>query len=265
MNQPRVYCLCPTYCREDCLASSLYLFQQQTYPNRILYILDDAGQYIHTRGKDYVVLSGSTRFPSIMAKYAYLMEILLPQMDDSDIICFWEDDDIYLPRYIEGVVRAIQEEKKPLAKHFKLYSYYQDQILLIDGLSNIYFSTWAVTAELARKTEIPKDKKANADQVYISRLLHNAGYTEQSQVADSSRAFGIQFIYRFTGVPFHASSFMTKPDDEHWYDLVPQYVKPTKTNILLRPKLGKDVKELIDRIYRKSSDADQSAENTRLD
>lgn len=98
----KVACLCPTYRRPFCLRNAVACFEAQTYENRELIVLDDAGQYRGHEGDRWRVISVPLRFRSLPAKFN-----ALASLSDADAFCVWEDDDIYLPWHVEAHAHAL--------------------------------------------------------------------------------------------------------------------------------------------------------------
>lgn len=237
--EPRIFCLCPTYCRPEVLATSVFLFEKQTYNNKVLYILDDAGEFVHCRGKDWILISFDKRFPSLPSKYNYLFNMLKEEMKDDDIVAVWEDDDLYLPRYLEAVEIALRGQEKA-CKHFTLYSWYQDKLLKENGLGNTFHSCIALKAGLLKEMGgwIETDIAA-FDVKFLEAITH------LTNLADSSKPCGIQFVYRFSGLKYHGSCFMRHPFDTFWYERVGQVIKPQHKNLHLKPHLDPLAKSIL--------------------
>ena len=102
------------------LANLLAQFQAQTYrPDlRRLFILDDAGQFgqqklttergwIHFGMQDFDLWSTRCKFPTLPAKYAWLVERALRW--GADAFVAMDDDDIYLPEHVENHARVLAE------------------------------------------------------------------------------------------------------------------------------------------------------------
>ena len=120
--KPRVSCICPTYGRAHTLGESLDCFLQQTYHPRELFILNDAPvkyrevqdarlheayaspQRIVYVGRGCMVhVFNEAQFQTLGHKYMRLMELA-----GGDIICHWDDDDLYLPGHIESRVERLR-------------------------------------------------------------------------------------------------------------------------------------------------------------
>ncbi|MDR1963555.1 MAG: glycosyltransferase family 2 protein [Planctomycetaceae bacterium] len=91
---------CSTYNRPEMLGELIASFEMQDYPAkyRELIVLDDAGQYGDIRGKNWQVVSFPRRFASLGEKRNACVSLTSP---DSDHIVIADDDDIYLPHWLQ--------------------------------------------------------------------------------------------------------------------------------------------------------------------
>ena len=147
---PFIVALCPTYRRPECLANSLWLWGQQTYPaDRCSLIMFDDGGSFHNQNngqwdisvpgwqwKDsWKLVASSWRLPSITDKYNHLA-FLAPQETDAFLI--WEDDDIYLPGYVEAHAKVLAEHE--YSKAAQVMSDYPGY-LIIEEAAGRFFSS----------------------------------------------------------------------------------------------------------------------------
>lgn len=91
---------CCTYNRPHLLGELIESFQRQTYPKSHceLVILDDAGQYGDIRGENWQVVSFPRRFASLGEKRNACISLTT---HESNHVVITDDDDIYLPWWIE--------------------------------------------------------------------------------------------------------------------------------------------------------------------
>jgi glycosyltransferase involved in cell wall biosynthesis len=94
---------CCTYNRPHLLGELIHSFEIQTYPanQRELIILDDAGQYGDVRGNSWQIISFPRRFASLGEKRNACVSLTSPE---SKWIVIADDDDIYLPHWLESHV-----------------------------------------------------------------------------------------------------------------------------------------------------------------
>jgi len=118
----KVACICPTYGRPHLVPSTIWLFQAQknTGFDLRLFILDDANQFDSQVHTNWELLVRRDRFPSLGAK----INALVRQAVDwgAEIICMWDDDDIYLSEHVQNHVLEILETNTqwsvPRTKYF---------------------------------------------------------------------------------------------------------------------------------------------------
>lgn len=107
MPTPAITAICPTYGRQKhLLENTLACFAAQTMTDSRLLIIDDLGNLAGVRVPPRVsVVSTSTRFPSLPAKYNSASYIHSPYL------VVWEDDDFYGPRHLENAFTALQRHQ----------------------------------------------------------------------------------------------------------------------------------------------------------
>jgi hypothetical protein len=98
-KEPKITCLCPTYGRFSLLRESLTWFLTQTYKNKELIILNDAPVKIECGIPGVRVVNVSSQ-PTLGHKRKLLLELAA-----SDLVTHWDDDDIYLPFFLEQAVK----------------------------------------------------------------------------------------------------------------------------------------------------------------
>ncbi len=98
---------CCTYNRPHLLGELIESFQRQSYPKSHceLLVLDDAGQYGDLRGENWQIVSIPRRFASIGEKRNASFSLASP---DTDIFVVADDDDIYLPWWLETHARNFE-------------------------------------------------------------------------------------------------------------------------------------------------------------
>ncbi len=97
---------CPTYNARlaSLVGNSIACFEAQTYKNAKLIVLDDTGHFEPAAGPGWRLLVETKRYETLSAKYNRMIRLA----GGADVICVWEDDDIYLPWHIEAAVTALQ-------------------------------------------------------------------------------------------------------------------------------------------------------------
>ena len=98
---------CCTFNRPHLLGELIESFQRQTYPKTHceLVVLDDGGQYGDVRGENWQIVSFSRRFASLGEKRNACVSLTSP---DSEYFVVADDDDIYLPWWLEYHARNFQ-------------------------------------------------------------------------------------------------------------------------------------------------------------
>lgn len=108
---PGVSVLCPTYGRTRTLVELIASFYRQTYTGPVeLVILNDLTQQklaLHPtmvcNDRPVDILTAAERFPTLGAKRNALLDLA-----QYPLVAFWDDDDIYLPGFLEGAVQRYE-------------------------------------------------------------------------------------------------------------------------------------------------------------
>ena len=139
---PLVTCIMPTKDRHDWVKQSIKLFQEQTYPNRQLLIVDDSetslgldDDYVYGQqerierceqiaaGKlkavDYYWVGGTQKHlhainPDFRAWTLGAKRNAMVEASQGDIICHWDDDDYYAPTRIDVQVELMRLHNAPV-------------------------------------------------------------------------------------------------------------------------------------------------------
>ncbi len=100
-------CVC-TYLRPVELGYVIRCFQRQDYPatQREMVILDDAGQYEGTQGDRWRLISTDRRYETLGEKRNAAARLASP---GADVLCQWDDDDLYLPWALSASVAALAD------------------------------------------------------------------------------------------------------------------------------------------------------------
>jgi glycosyltransferase involved in cell wall biosynthesis len=105
MVSNRLICaICPTFNRPQWLGRAIRAFEKQTYENRFLVIIDDAGQYENQKGDRWELISIPRRVLSLGEK-RNIGASLAPR--DTWAYAVWDDDDLYMPWHLEALVEAL--------------------------------------------------------------------------------------------------------------------------------------------------------------
>lgn len=101
----KITAVCCTYNRPELLRKSLWMFQQQTHPDKELVILDDADQYDSQEGDNWRLVSLENRFRSLGEKRNVCASLVSA---DTDAIAVWDDDDLYFPWALEAHAKTLE-------------------------------------------------------------------------------------------------------------------------------------------------------------
>jgi len=104
LDGPKIAAVCITWDRPKLLGQMLRMFELQTYPNRELVILDNAGQYGHQQGDRWRLWSERRSYTSLGAKRNDAARLI---SSDTEAIAVWDDDDTYLPWALEACAFAL--------------------------------------------------------------------------------------------------------------------------------------------------------------
>jgi glycosyltransferase involved in cell wall biosynthesis len=101
----KITAFCPTLNRPELLGRMIKCFENQTYPNRELIILDDGGQYENQKGDKWQLISVPRRFRTLGEKNNAVMAMAAT---DSEAYAKADDDDIYMPWWLESIADGLK-------------------------------------------------------------------------------------------------------------------------------------------------------------
>lgn len=216
MTLPFVACLCPTYGRPRMAANAWACFNAQDYPaeRRALLILDDADQ-LYRGQRDRAYIARQERAPSLPAKYNALVA-LAAGFWKPDILCVWEDDDLYLPGHVSAHVRALQQTGRPWSHPSRVWSDYPGRMVQEESAGRFHAALAFTRQGLQDVGGWPDTKRADFDQMLMRRLRQRHG-----PPADPCEGTDPQYTFRWHTGHYHGQGTMRSPDDETWYDRTP--------------------------------------------
>jgi hypothetical protein len=205
---PGVSVLCPTYGRTRTLVELIESFYRQTYAGPVeLVILNDLVQQnlvlhpsIIRSDRPVDILTAAERFPTLGAKRNTLLDLA-----QYPLVAFWDDDDIYLPGFLEGAVRRYEAAAKQgwrmsRASHSWLLSGDPPVLRVMDGGP---FWTAVVERDLLLALDGFPLQDTQADVVLFDRM-NAAGL-----VPGESNTPGMpQFIRRWGTTPYEQVSIL---------------------------------------------------------
>lgn len=246
----RILCLCPTYNHASLLPNTLACFEAQTYKNRYLLILDDAGQIMPQSGDRWRIESVPARYPSLPAKYSVMLAIA---GDDWDAIAVWDDDDVYLPWHLAAAAEAIsagpaRATGSASAKPATILSSYSHELhcrscgarvqnwptwepgqcrscrsylthsypIRESGAGRFHGSLVISRAAIERIGGWIQTRRADFDQQQLAAV---ASCGPMADMVAHSPGNVPSYVYRWqTTNASHCSGLMRSPDNEDWYD-----------------------------------------------
>ena len=207
---PFVSCLCPNWHSPQMMGNTISCFVTQDYPanRRELIVLDDAGELRNDAHNGWQIISIPRRFRSLPEKFNAIAGLAR-----GDVLCVWEDDDIYLPHYISTHVRALEG---------RLWSKPSSVLSTYTGSPELEDATGRFHASLAFRREIfqriggwPLTKRGDFDQQLIARLSAIEPPGDPCQFESPS------YIFRWAQTnAYHGQAFMRGPEDEDWYERI---------------------------------------------
>jgi hypothetical protein len=210
----KIAALMPTYGRPRLVANALACFLAQDYPaeNRRPLILDDAGQIAPQSGADWEVWSTGKKFPSLPAKYKFLVD--RANEWSADAYSVWDDDDIYLPWHLPSHAQALANAG--WSHPSKAWSLYTGSLAL-ESATGRFHGALAVRRDFAERVGYwDNSTRCDYDQQIMGRLflLSPPGRPDLDNPPS--------YVYRWGSTHAdHCSGRCRGPDDATWYTQTP--------------------------------------------
>lgn len=210
----KIAALMPTYGRPSLAANSLACFLAQDYPREDcrLFVLDDADQIAPQSGINWQVWSNTKKFPSLPAKYAFL--VARANEWGADAYCAWDDDDIYLPWHLSSHARGLSTAG--WSHPSKVWSLYTGSLVL-ESAADRFHGTLAVRRDFAERVGYwGNSTRCDYDQQILSHLscLSLPGRPHDDRLPS--------YVYRWGSTHAdHCSARCRSPDDTTWYTETP--------------------------------------------
>lgn len=166
----KITAFCPTLNRPELLGRLIKCFEHQTYKNRELIILDDGGQYENQKGHKWELISVPRRFRSLGEKNNAVMAMASA---DSDAVAKADDDDIYMPWWLESLAEALSRGELVQPRHaidFVDGEWVQSETFNRTNNRFAYHGCWAYRRSLIEKTGGYHPEYAGDDQEFDRRL-----------------------------------------------------------------------------------------------
>ncbi len=128
---PKVSCVMVTCGRVQHVIRAIRCFLHQTYPNRELVIVSQGSPEVNEQIHRYVrsLQRSEVRFYDAPQRLSLgAMRNLSCEIAFGDIICQWDDDDLYHPTRVADQYKALISYSKHIASAFsKFLKYYHEQ------------------------------------------------------------------------------------------------------------------------------------------
>ena len=209
--------LCPSYCRPRMLAVAKQCYADQSHGGKsILYDLDDVAVSDRTWAEKRTSWKWSGPEsgppPSVPHKYNRMAK-----MRDSfaDILCVWEDDDLYLADHLERIAKAWDAAGRP-AKWWghpsTVYSDYPGHVVT-EPATGRFHAAIALTADAWRECPWIETPRADFDQQWMAALRSKFG-----PPCDYLAGGDPTYVFRWHTGHVHGQNTMDSPGDETWYE-----------------------------------------------
>ena len=172
-SQPLICAFTPTRNRPQLLGRMIKCFERQTYENRFLVIVDDAGQYENQSGDRWELVSFPRRVLTLGEKNNVAIA-LAPR--GTWALAKMDDDDFYSPWHLEALVAALH--KGPFCQPRKAIDFVNGEWVITDTfgrdpLKGAYHGCWGFTREMFIKFGGYRAEYAGDDQELQHRLVKN--------------------------------------------------------------------------------------------
>lgn len=162
--------------RHTALERSIKFFLEQTYSNSVQLIYNNSCNQLQLDNsvpKDRVILVNNCKDLDTNLSYTNLGDIYKDAIkyvpEDTDIVSFWDDDDIFLRNHIEEGVKGLLESGKKAYKPQKSYYRGHHKIVLVE---NTLEPSIFVKFEHIKKYGFSKDTTAQHLQ-WVNPLVYN--------------------------------------------------------------------------------------------
>jgi hypothetical protein len=179
-------CLCAIYNhRQELTESLLQMWLDQTHKDSVLVFIDDRPPEMSLErhggivgGLENVHIFYNSRYPNLMAKYTAGIEFAAAKGIEWDAVCVMDDDDVYLPRYLEYANDSLLADPTGWVHPETVPTFWHDR--LVYEPTNTRFWASCVTSRAAFEAigGFGDSPKASFDQDYIRRLV---AYRERLQ------------------------------------------------------------------------------------
>jgi len=228
----KIAAVCCTYLRPQLLGAAIDCFLRQTYDNRKLVILDDAGQYEPQGGDRWELRSTAARYPTLGAKRNALAGIALED-PTVDAIAVMDDDDYYFPHWLSVIAEALAAA--PWCAAQTVYVDRGDGLLTrqatVNSVGHTFFhGTWAFLRSCFTAAGGYSNALSMGEDIELqTRLIPIFG-----RAGDSTALASPYYIYRPCYAPV-TSYQISKMHPAQGYDLLGDEWRPDKTELRIGP------------------------------
>ncbi len=234
-ESPFVVALCPTYRHPDLLANSLALWDHQDYPvhSRHLVIADSGDTFRTQEGKNWSLFN-IPRPPTFTQKYNWILNRAIEMFSYVDAFLVWEDDDIYLPGYVNAHAQTLKEHEYSCPQY--VLSDYPGHLIREREGGRFHSSIGFTKGLITRIGGWVETKRADFDQ-QLKRKLRREATSVGCPWGENTP----QFIYHWRTQESHTQNCMKGADDESWYDRCPDRYREVDHVGDLAPRMQKKV------------------------
>lgn len=184
----KIAAICPTFRRSKLIPGIVKMFKDQTHADKVLLILDDGGSFDLQRGDDWFLAKSQDRFDTVWHKFNELIDWAADW--DADAIALMEDDDCYLPGYLESHAQAL--EVAPWSAGSRVWFREQNAEPRLEPALRRFHGGWAYTLEAIREVGGYPTKPYGSDTGLGDRLWNKFG-----RPADPWPDSSPQYVYRW--------------------------------------------------------------------
>jgi glycosyltransferase involved in cell wall biosynthesis len=155
--QPKISCIVPTLNRHDVLKNCLQLFQNQTYVNKEIIIVDDTNKIYEPFAKNKIT-NEKNKWLKIYKPYDDVYYIYMPrkknqgyysigmkrniaiEQANGSIIAFWDDDDYHGPTRLENQYNELKKTGADIYAYNTVQYYKEGKIF--KTTRNLHYKLW---------------------------------------------------------------------------------------------------------------------------
>jgi glycosyltransferase involved in cell wall biosynthesis len=145
---PKVSCVCTTKGRSDLIVKSIQCYLKQIYPNKELVIVSQGDDDSNNQISNYIKsLERDDISFFVVPKIASLgsMRNTSVELSKGELICQWDDDDLYHPERIMTQFQAIRSNSANTA------AAYHDFLKLFSHTQELYWCDWSKEHEYSHR------------------------------------------------------------------------------------------------------------------